>query len=59
MKAYLFTYESKDNIFKGKICIQAENIVSAQDEFLDWLKKQLVYQHLWRLSFEVEEIITV
>ena len=56
MKTYLFTYESNDNYFRGKISIPADNLVMAQDKFIDWLKRQDVYQHLWRLSFEVEEI---
>jgi hypothetical protein len=59
MKTYLFTYESNGNYFRGKISIPADNLVMAQDKFIDWLKRQDVYQHLWRLSFGAEEIITV
>lgn len=59
MKTYLITYESKSNLFKGRLCIPADNLVQAQDKFWAWLRRQDVYQHLWRLEFDIEEIESV
>jgi hypothetical protein len=55
-KGFIVTYESPGNIFKGKKLIKAIDIVAAQDIFLRWIKKQDVYQHLWNLSFQIEEV---
>lgn len=56
MKTFIVNYESKNNLFKGTLCIQADCIENAQDKFLDWLKQQKTYQYLWSLNFEFSEI---
>lgn len=56
VKAYLFEYESEDNVFKGEIVFMAESIREAQDKFLDWLKKQSCYVHMWSLSFSARVV---
>lgn len=53
---YVFEYSSTGNCFNGKKLIQAPNLVKAQDKFLLWLKRQEVYNHLWRFSFNVEVV---
>lgn len=55
-KLYLFTAQSTGNVFKASIAIEANSLVQAQDKFLDWLKKQPVYQHMWNLTFECKEL---
>ena len=56
MKLYIFDYSSEGNIFSGEVCIEAEGLVEAQDKFIDWVKKQKTYQHMWRLSFKAREV---
>lgn len=53
MQVYIVEYDSPDNAFKGYAVIRASNLKEVQDKFLDWLKKQGVYQHLWKLSFKI------
>lgn len=54
MNIFVVTYNSKENCFAGKVAIQAENLVDAQNKFFDWLKKQPVYSHMWGLEFNIE-----
>jgi hypothetical protein len=56
MKTYLVTYESKSNLFKGRLCIPASSLPDAQEKFWDWLKRKEVFNHLWKLEFDIEEI---
>lgn len=56
MKTFIVNYKSEKNLFKGKKVIQAFELIEAQNKFLDWLKTQPVYSHLWQLNFEFEEI---
>jgi hypothetical protein len=56
MKTFIVNYQSNKNLFKGKRVIQAYELTEAQSKFLDWLKTQTVYSHLWQLNFEFEEI---
>ncbi len=55
-KLYVFTYESLNNQFKGEIGIESCSLVEAQDKFLEWLRKQPTYQHMWNLQFNAREI---
>lgn len=52
---YLATATSKGNIWTGKIIIQADTLVEAQDKFFAWLKGQSVYSHMWNLEVTIEE----
>jgi hypothetical protein len=56
MKNFLVTYSSEKNFFEGKKVIKAERISKAQDIFFDWLMQQTVYQHMWNLKIQIEEI---
>lgn len=56
MKTYIVQYTSDKNIFKGKKVIHAFELTEAQTKFLDWLKTQPVYSHLWKLEFAFEEV---
>lgn len=55
-KPFVVTYNSQNNLFKGRLVIEADTIVEAQNKFLDWLKRQPVYLHMWRLTFEFEQM---
>lgn len=55
VKAYIVDWSSEGNIQSGTSVIQAESIVEAQDKFWEWLRKQPIYGHMWRLSFTIEE----
>jgi hypothetical protein len=56
MKTFIVQYKSDKNLFKGKRVIQAYELTEAQNKFLNWLKTQPVYSHMWQLNFELEEI---
>jgi len=56
MKTFIVHYKSDSNLFKGKRVIQSFDLTEAQNKFLDWLKNQPVYSHLWKLQFEFEEV---
>jgi hypothetical protein len=56
MKNFLVTYSSEKNLFQGKRVIKAERISQAQDIFFEWLMQQSVYQHMWALKMQIEEI---
>jgi hypothetical protein len=56
MKTYIVNYVLERNCFRGTMAIRADDIESAQDKFLEWLKQQDSYKHLWRLQFQFEEI---
>lgn len=58
MRHFIVTYSSANNIFKGVLHVEAMTISDAQDKFLDWLREQPSYTHLWQLSFEFVEIGT-
>jgi hypothetical protein len=55
MKAYIVDWSSVGNIDKGTVVVTAKSISEAQDKFLDWLREQPVYQHMWNLTFSIEE----
>ena len=48
-------WESQGNIAKGTVIVHASSLIKAQDKFLDWIKTQALYSHMWRLSFEITE----
>jgi hypothetical protein len=56
MKLYIFDYSSEGNLFSGEVCIEAKGLVEAQDKFIEWVKKQQTYQHMWQLSFRAREV---
>ena len=56
MKVFIATYESTGNLEKGRICLEGRSIVDAQDKFFEWLRTQPLYQHMWQLSVQFEEI---
>jgi hypothetical protein len=56
MRTFLVTYSSDKNFFEGKKVIKAELINQAQDIFFEWLMQQSVYQHMWALKMQIEEI---
>jgi hypothetical protein len=55
MKAYIVDWSSLGNIDKGTVVIIAKSIPEAQDKFWDWLREKPVYQHMWNLTFSIEE----
>lgn len=55
MKVFLVDWSSEGNQESGTITVQAKSVIEAQDKFWDWLRKQPIYAHLWRLSFSIEE----
>jgi hypothetical protein len=55
MKAYIVYWSSVRNIDKGTVGVTAKSISEAQDKFLGWLREQPVYQHMWNLTFSIEE----
>jgi hypothetical protein len=56
MKTFIVHYNSNKNLFKSKRVIQAYELTEAQTKFLNWLKDQPVYSHLWQLEFQFEEV---
>ncbi len=56
MKTFIVHYSSECNLFKGSRVIRSNELSEAQNKFLDWLKTQSVYSHLWKLKFEFDEI---
>lgn len=52
---FIVDWYSKRNIDKGSVVVVAETLVEAQNMFLDWIKKQEVYNHMWHLSFSIEQ----
>ena len=56
MRTFLVVYSSDKNFFEGKKVIKAERINQAQDIFFEWLMQQSVYQHMWALEMQIEEI---
>jgi hypothetical protein len=56
MKQFIATYESERNIFKGELCIDAEFHEEAMGKFFEWLKKQPVWSHLWRVNISLREV---
>jgi hypothetical protein len=55
MKAYIVYWSSVRNIGKETVVVTAKSISEAQDKFLGWLREQPVYQHMWNLTFSIEE----
>lgn len=55
MKAYIVDWHSARNVDEGTVVVTANTISEAQDKFLEWLKEQPVYQHMWRLEFSIKE----
>ena len=55
MKAYIVDWSSSRNIDKGTVVVTANSIAEAQDKFLEWLRERPVYQHMWSLTFSIEE----
>lgn len=59
-RTFIVTWSSPGNITSGKqVVISADNIVQAQDKFWTWLRKQPVFQHMWKLNFEMVECESV
>jgi len=56
MKTFVVEYESLGNLLNGEMVIHAPNLVYAQDRFIEWLKLQSQYQHLWNLRFKFREV---
>ena len=56
MRHFLCTYSSENNVFKGEMYVGAPTISAAQDKFLEWLKEQPVYAHLWTFTFAFTEL---
>lgn len=56
MRNFIITYNSQNNMFKGHIHVRANTLSDAQDKFLQWLREQPVYTHLWQLTFVFEEL---
>jgi hypothetical protein len=56
VKGYIFDWSSPGNLDQGTICIPAESLTKAQDKFFDWLKKQPIYSHLWKLTFVCTQV---
>ena len=52
---FLVDWYSKGNIERGTVVVAAETIVEAQDKFLDWIRKQALYNHMWHLDFSIEK----
>lgn len=50
------TYASPNNMFSGKLAINADNLVPAQDKFFAWLKEQEVYNHMWEINIKFEQL---
>jgi hypothetical protein len=55
MKAYIIDWSSAGNVDKGTVVVTANSISEAQDTFWAWLRVQPVYQHMWNLTFSIEE----
>jgi hypothetical protein len=56
MRNFIVSYNSAGNLFKGHVHVSATTVSEAQDKFLNWLRNQPTYAHLWDLSFVVKEI---
>ena len=56
MRDFIVSYNSANNLFKGRLHVKACTLADAQDKFLQWLREQQQYPHLWQLSFLFEEI---
>lgn len=56
MKTFLATYKSRGNLEQGSVCVRAESITDAQDKFFIWIKTNCLYQHMWHLNVEFQEI---
>ena len=55
-KIYIVEWTSSSNATGNtKKVIFARNIEDCQNQFLDWLKLQPVYKHMWKLTFNIEE----
>ena len=60
MRTFQVKWESPGNIIESAVVIvRAENLVIAQDKFFDWLKRQPVYSHMWKLNFVITEVTYV
>jgi hypothetical protein len=55
MTAYIVDWSSSGNIEKGTVVVTANSISEAQDTFWAWLREHPVYQHMWNLTFSIEE----
>lgn len=56
MKYFVANYSSLGNTGGATVWIKAKNIAEAQDRFFDYLKTTPLYQHMWRLNLEIEEV---
>lgn len=60
MRTFQVKWESPGNIVENTtVIVKAHNLVSAQDKFFDWLKKQSVYSHMRKLNFAITEVTYV
>jgi hypothetical protein len=55
MKKFLATATSNGNIWAGKVIIQADTLVEAQDKFSAWLREQPVYSRITSYNLHIEE----
>ena len=56
MNTYKVTWFSEKNIDRGTVIVRASCLTDAQDKCIDWIKKRPLYQHMWHLSFSLEEV---
>jgi len=55
METYIAHYNSDGNIFEGKVAIDAESPSEAMDKMFEWIKKQPVWPHLWKINISLYE----
>lgn len=57
MKTYMIKYESPENITgNDTVIVRANDLVDAQNQFFEFIKKKSFYQHMWKLSMEVHVV---
>lgn len=59
MKTYIAHYNSDGNIFEGKVAIDAESSSEAMDKMFEWIKRQSVWPHLWKIDISLYEEETI
>lgn len=56
MRRFLAKATSPGNLWEGEVIIEAKTLDEAQNKFFEWLKKEPVYSHMWRLNVTLEDI---
>jgi len=56
MKTYRITYNSPKNLFQGEVFTKKNSSAEAMQEFFEWLKEQCVWNHLWSIQINIEEV---